>query len=174
MNVISLPGAQILAALQDGRLDGTDWIGPWNDREFRLYEAASHYYFPSMAEGSATVALGINAGVWESLSASDQAIFEIACEAEHQTMLAEYHHNNAIALGELTASRGVTIHELPADIIAAIAEATPGVIADTAGSDPLANEIVASISTARRTLRRWTQARRGAYVGLRAATPDWD
>jgi TRAP-type mannitol/chloroaromatic compound transport system substrate-binding protein len=174
MNVITLPGAQILAALQDGRLDGTDWIGPCNDREFRLYEAASHYYFPSMAEGSATLGIGINAGVWESLSAADRAIFEIACEAEHQAMLAEFHYNNAVALGELTGGHGVTLHELPADILAAIADVTPAVIADTAGSDPLANEIVASIKAARRPLRRWTETGEGTYVTLRASTPDWE
>jgi TRAP-type mannitol/chloroaromatic compound transport system substrate-binding protein len=174
MNVVSMPGSEILAALEDGRLDGADWIGPWNDREFGLYRAASHYYFPSLAEGSATVSLGINLDVWESLSAADRAIFEIACEAEHQTMLAEFHYNNAIALGELTGAHGVTVHDVPAGIVAAIAEVTPGVIADTAGSDPLANEIVASIKAMRRPLRRWTGIGEGAYVDARAGTPEWD
>lgn len=173
MNVVSLPGAEILAALQDGRLDGTDWIGPWNDREFRLHEAASHYYSPSMAEGSCTVGLGINSGVWDSLTAADRAIFKIACEAEHQAMLAEFHYNNAMALDELKANHGVTVHTLPADIVAAIAEATPGVIADTAGSDPLANEIVASIAAARGPLRRWTRTGEGAYIDARDGTADW-
>ncbi|MCW5719064.1 MAG: TRAP transporter substrate-binding protein [Bauldia sp.] len=173
MNVISLPGAEILAALQDGRLDGADWIGPWNDREFRLHEAASHYYSPSLAEGSATLGIGINSGVWQSLSGADRATFEIACEAEHQAMLAEFHHNNAVALEELTATHGVTVHALPPDIVAAIADATHGVIADTAGSDPLANEIVASIAAARRRLRRWTETGEGTYVAARAGTADW-
>jgi len=174
MNVVAMPGSQILAALEDGRLDGADWIGPWNDREFGLYRAASHYYFPSLAEGSATVSLGINAGVWESLSSADRAIFEIACEAEHQAMLAEFHYNNAIALTELTSTHGVTIHDLPADIVAAVAEVAPAVIADTAGSDPLANEIVASITAARAPLRRWTEIGEGAYVDARAGTPEWE
>ncbi|MCW5696795.1 MAG: TRAP transporter substrate-binding protein [Bauldia sp.] len=172
MNVVALPGNEILPALQDGRLDGADWIGPWNDLAFRLHEVASHYYFPTVLEGSATVTLGVNLGVWQSLSSADRAIFEIACEAEHQAMMAEFHHNNAVALGTL-AGHGVTLHELSGDIVAALAEATPGVIADTAGDDPLANEIVASIRSARSTYRRWTEIGEGAFVDARAGTPDW-
>ena len=57
---VSLPGGQIYENLISGAIDATEWVGPWNDRFMKFYEAAKYYYYPGMHEPGSMLSLGIN------------------------------------------------------------------------------------------------------------------
>lgn len=170
MNVITLPANQILGALADGRLDGADWVGPWNDQAIGIQEAAPYCYFPSLVEGCGAVALGVNAGVWDGLSEADKAAFRAAAQAEHDLMLAEYRYQSGIALTALRAG-GVDIAPFPDDVLAAIAAVGPEVAA-AAATDEIGRRIHDSYYAARDSMRGWTEIGAGAYVAARATALD--
>ena len=45
VNVILLPGSEVLPALTSGAIDGTEWIGPAADRE-KGFLVVKNYYYP--------------------------------------------------------------------------------------------------------------------------------
>ena len=166
MNVVNLPGSQILAALDAGTLDGTDWVGPWNDTEWGFQRVATNYYTPSLSEGGAALTLGVGRRIWDALPAADQAIFRAACGAESALMMAEFHLNNARALAALKAEGRVTIRPFPNDVIARIGEVAPDVAA-SAATDDLGRRILASYLGARDAMRPWTQLAEPEFIAAR-------
>lgn len=167
MNVITLPANEILGALQDGRLDGADWVGPWNDGAIGIEDAATNYYYPSLVEGCGAITLGVNAGVWDALADADKAAFSAAAQAEHDLMLAEYRYQSGIALASLR-DAGVTVTAFPEDVLAAIAEIGPEVAA-AAATDELGQRIHDSYYAARDTVRGWTEIGEGRYIAARGS-----
>ncbi|MCF6276055.1 MAG: TRAP transporter substrate-binding protein, partial [Robiginitomaculum sp.] len=72
---VKLSGGEIYQALQSGAIDATEWVGPWNDYAFGFYREAPYYYGPGFHEPGAALGVGVTLDVWNSLSATDQAIF---------------------------------------------------------------------------------------------------
>ncbi|MCB1476433.1 MAG: TRAP transporter substrate-binding protein, partial [Rhodobiaceae bacterium] len=66
-SVVALPGGEIFPALQSGAIDGTEWVGPWNDMAFGFYKVVKYYYWPGFHEPGSGLACGVNKGVWEKL-----------------------------------------------------------------------------------------------------------
>jgi TRAP-type mannitol/chloroaromatic compound transport system substrate-binding protein len=167
MNVINLPGAAILGALQSGELDGTDWVGPWNDLAWGFQQYAKHYYYPSLVEGCGALALGINRGVWDKMSAGDQTIFHSACQAENALSLSDYRLNNGRSLAILETDHTVMIERFPADIIDAVGAVSPGIAASAAVGE-IGSRIYESYLDAREAMRNWTAISEPNYVAERA------
>ena len=62
---VSIPGGQIYENLVSGAIDATEWVGPWNDRFMKFYEAAKYYYYPGMHEpGSMLAGIIVVFGGW--------------------------------------------------------------------------------------------------------------
>ena len=68
VNVVALPGGEIFPALQSGAIDGTEWVGPWNDLAFGFYKVVKYYYWPGFHEPGSALGVGINKGVFDKFS----------------------------------------------------------------------------------------------------------
>ena len=97
---VSLPGSQIYENLVSGAIDGTEWVGPWNDSFLKFYEAAKFYYYPGMHEPGTITGLGINKAWWDTLPKSDQLIIESAATVLHESMYSEYNAKNGEFLAQ--------------------------------------------------------------------------
>jgi len=42
-SVVSIPGGEIYTSLQQGVIDATEWVGPWNDMVFGFHKIAKYY-----------------------------------------------------------------------------------------------------------------------------------
>ena len=42
--VVTLPGGEIMEALQSGAIDACEWIGPWLDMAIGLHKTVGYYY----------------------------------------------------------------------------------------------------------------------------------
>ncbi|MEJ8573880.1 TRAP transporter substrate-binding protein [Microbaculum marinum] len=167
VNVVNLPGGEIFPALQSGAIDGADWVGPWNDLAFGFYKVAKYYYYPNMSEGGAALGLGINKGVWDKLSATDQEVFKAAAAAENSLTYADFNANNSRSLNTLVDEHGVTLGHFPDDIIDALGEAAPGVL-ESAATDDLGKRILADYTKTRDDIREWSQIAEPVYIQDRA------
>ena len=49
-SAVAISGGEIYQALQSGAIDGTEWVGPWNDLAFGFYREAKYYYWPGFHE----------------------------------------------------------------------------------------------------------------------------
>ena len=73
---VNLPGGELFTSLKTGAIDATEWVGPWNDRFMKFYEAAKYYYYPGMHEPGSMLSLGMSKKFWDKLSKSDQLLID--------------------------------------------------------------------------------------------------
>ncbi|XWN34554.1 MAG: TRAP transporter substrate-binding protein [Devosia sp.] len=170
VNVIALPGGEIFAALQSGAIDGTEWVGPWNDLAFGFYRIAKYYYYPGFHEPGALLSCGVNKAAYEALSATDQAIVENACIAENNTMYAEFIAKNGTALTTLVNQHGVQLKKFPDEIFDAFAKTSEEVIAKVGDHDDLGKRVLESFRAGRKDFGGWTSISEQAYTDERTRT----
>ncbi|WP_350334728.1 TRAP transporter substrate-binding protein [Coralliovum pocilloporae] len=164
---VSLPGGQIYENLVSGAIDATEWVGPYNDYFMKFYEAAKYYYWPGMHEPGAQLALGMNASWWGTLSKTDQAIIQAACNEENARTMAETNANNGAFLNRLINDHGVQLREFNDDVYDAFGEAAAEVIEEARDHSPLSKKIYDAVLEKRAELGAWTQLSDTAYVQKR-------
>jgi TRAP-type mannitol/chloroaromatic compound transport system substrate-binding protein len=164
---VSIPGGQIYENLVSGAIDATEWVGPWNDRFMKFYEAAKFYYYPGMHEPGSMLSFGMNASFWSKLSKSDQAIIEAAAGLENDMMMAEYNARSGEALIDLVTNQGVKLRQFNDDIYDSFGEAAKEVFESVRAHSPLANKIHQSFLKSRANLGAWSKISDQAYVAQR-------
>jgi TRAP-type mannitol/chloroaromatic compound transport system substrate-binding protein len=164
---VSIPGGQIYENLVSGAIDATEWVGPWNDRFMKFYEAAKYYYYPGMHEPGSMISLGLNAKFWNGLSKADQAMIEAAAGLENDMMMSEYNAKSGEALADLVKNQGVKLRKFNDDVYDSFKEASDAVFEGVRAHSPLAAKIHASFLKARADLSAWSKISDQAYVAQR-------
>ena len=164
---VSIPGGQIYENLVSGAIDATEWVGPWNDRFMKFYEAAKYYYYPGMHEPGSMISLGMNADWWSKLSKADQAIIEAAAGLENDMMMSEYNMKSGEALKDLVNNQGVKLRKFNDDVYDSFKEASDEVFEGVRAHSPLAAKIHASFLKSRADLSAWSKISDQAYVAQR-------
>ena len=122
-SVQSLPGGEIYQALEQGAIDGAEWIGPFADERLGLQEVCDFYYTGGFHEPGSALACAFNREVYEELSPALQKIVEVAASQTHQWSLAQSYASNAAALERLKAG-GTKIMQFPDDVWDAFGKAS--------------------------------------------------
>jgi TRAP-type mannitol/chloroaromatic compound transport system substrate-binding protein len=164
---VSLSGGQIYENLVSGAIDATEWVGPWNDKFYKFYEAAKYYYYPGMHEPGTQLSLGMNKKFWDGLSKSDQAIIKAAAETENCVMMAEYNAKNGAALASLIADQGVKLRSFSDDTYDSFGEAAAEVFEEVQQHSPMAKKIHQSFVKSRNEVGAWAKISDQAYVAQR-------
>lgn len=165
----TLAGPEIFQALQSGRIDATEWVGPWNDLEKGFHTVAPYYYGPGFHEPGSMLACGVNRGVWDSLPEEHQIAIRAACAYAHAASVGEFEHFNALALETLRDDHGVELRSFPDDVWARVKEISADVVADSVSGDPLAQRIYESHSAALTRSIAWSSVADGPYLSIRGA-----
>lgn len=152
---VSLPGGQIYENLVSGAVDATEWVGPYNDYFMKFYEAAKYYYYPGMHEPGSQLAFGMNRTFWDSLSTTDQAIIQAACNEENARQMAETNANNGVYLDRLINEHGVEVKQFNDEVYDAFGEAAEEVFEETIQHSDLAARTHESFAKARSEIGRW-------------------
>jgi TRAP-type mannitol/chloroaromatic compound transport system substrate-binding protein len=154
---VALPGGEIFAALQSGAIDGTEWVGPWNDLAFGFHKIVKNYYYPGFHEPGTALACGMNKDFWDSLSATEKQVVRSACEAENAATSAEFNARNATALNELINKHRVRIRRFPNDLLNAFGQVSGEVVAEVGNSDPMTKRIYESFLAFRQKSIAWSK-----------------
>lgn len=170
---VSLPGGQIYENLVSGSIDATEWVGPWNDRFMKFYEAAKYYYYPGMHEPGSMLAMGMNASFWSSLSKSDQVLVEAAATVENDVMMSEYNAKSGDALLDLIANQGVQLRKFSDDTYDSFGEAAAEVFEEVRAHGELANSIYESFAQSRANVGAWSKISDQAFVDQRNRVLDF-
>ncbi|MGL1919775.1 MAG: TRAP transporter substrate-binding protein [Hyphomicrobiales bacterium] len=164
---VTLPGGEIMPALQAGTIDATEWVGPWNDMAFGFYKVAKHAYFPGFHEPGSALAVGFNKGVWDGFSATEQALIEACALATNNNVSAEYNAKSTAALNDLQTKHGVTYHEYSDEIFTAMGEASKEVLAEVSQADALTKKVHDSFMAFRKDALVWSEYSDGSYMRKR-------
>ena len=166
-SAVALSGGEIYQALQTGQIDATEWVGPWNDFYLGFHREAQYYYGPGFHEPGASLAVGMNRGVWDSLSQTEQAIIREACRSVNHLSVGEFTYQNARHLDILVKEHGTQLRSFPDEVVASMAEASSDVRASAGNSGGLEKRIHESFETALKSMRGWAKVSDGAYYTAR-------
>jgi len=165
-SAIALSGGEIYQALQTGTIDATEWVGPWNDYFLGFYKEAPYYYGPGFHEPGASLAVGMNRGVWDGLTPSEQAVVRGVCNSVNHLSVGEFTYQNAVYLDKLVNEEGTQLRSFPDEVVARMEEAARDVRSDS-GKDGLEKRIYESFETALTSMRGWARVSDGAYYTAR-------
>jgi TRAP-type mannitol/chloroaromatic compound transport system substrate-binding protein len=166
--VVNLPGGEIFPALQAGTIDGTEWVGPWNDLAFGFYKVAKYYYWPGFHEPCTTGEVLVNSKVWAGLSKDHQAIIEAAVQAEAMREYSEFTASNSDALDTLLNKHGVQLKKFSDELLAQIGTAAGEVVAEVGNKDPFTKKVYDSFIDFRKKAIGWSKLSEQGYMNARS------
>ena len=143
--VLTPPG-EVFPAMSAGVVDAAEFIGPWNDQAFGLYQVAKYYYQPGWHEVGPTAELLVNRGAWESLAPDLKAIVEAAATASAMEYHADYAFHNVVSLQPLVEKHGLELRLFPDDVVEALGRVSREVLAELGDRTPLTRKIHDSYS----------------------------
>ena len=150
-----IPAGDIFVSLERGVLDATEYSMPVVDRNLGFHKVADHYYFPGWHQPSSVVELLVNAETWAGLSDGQRAAIEVACGETTRWMLARGVSVQAEALAFFE-SEGVTVHEWPPSVDAALRAATKELLAEMSAEDEPFARALASLRGFIERQRPWS------------------
>lgn len=162
-----LPGAELFTALQTGTIDATEWVGPYNDLAFGLYQAAQFYYYPGWHEPTACLEAIINQDAFDALPEDLKTVVEMAAMAANQNMLSEYMANNQRALDTLQNEHQVKIKAFPEDVLSTFKQHAEDVMLELSQSSELAARIHQSYFDFAEKTQAWLKVSEMAYLQAR-------
>lgn len=169
---VNVPGGDLFISLNNGVIDATEWVGPYNDLAFGLHKAARYYYSPGWHEPGTTLECFINQKAFDTLPADLQSIVTNAARVANQDMMLEYVARNNDALSTLVEEHSVEVRTFPVDVIDRLRSLSERVVSDVVGDDPLALEIYESYQRFLAKSKQWQNLSERAFLNMRANKDD--
>jgi TRAP-type mannitol/chloroaromatic compound transport system substrate-binding protein len=143
VSVVTLPGGEIVPAMERGVIEGAEWINCEEDKKLGLHNVAKHYYTPGMHEPVTGGQLMINRAVWGKLSPDLQEIVKVA--SVYATTMRNFAQNRetAQACQDLLKS-GVQIHRTPDEILKNFLDEWEKIQAEYAAKNPFYQKVIDS------------------------------
>ncbi len=144
MNVVNMPGGEILPAAERGVIDCAEWIGGEEDRRLGFQNIWKYHYSPGMHEFTTVAELLINKEIWESLPRNLQAMIEAAAMQAFVRHWTEMQRANADALKEFVEKHDVKVLKTPEDILYKFLETWDEMAVEISAKNPFFKKVLAS------------------------------
>jgi len=144
MSVITLPGGEIVSAIDKGIIDGAEWMDPTMDKELGLMDVAKYYHAPGMHRHTGTLEFIVNKDSWDKLPADLKAIVDIAARENLLRSWLDLTSRNLKDLEVLKTKHGVKLTETPKEVIIGILKAWDKVAERYSAKDPMFAKVYAS------------------------------
>ena len=167
VNVILLPGTEVLPALTSGAIDGTEWIGPVADRGKGLYKVAKYYYYPGWHEPATVLDCFINKKAFDGLDSRMRQIVEHAAAKTNIMLLSQFQALNNAAMDALINKEGVKLRKYSDELLKAIGQRATKVLPEVASKDKMSRELYDNIVAFRKTSVNWAKLSEGAFIVAR-------
>ena len=150
-----IAGGEIFSALEMGRIDAAEFVGPYNDLAFGFYKAAKYYYYPGWHEPGTTLEALINTEAMQKLPEDLQQAVRAACLIANADMLAEFSDKNSDALKILVEEHNVVLKKLPDEVLNRFREISEQLVAEQGESNELAKRIYQSFLKFKNKSKEW-------------------
>jgi TRAP-type mannitol/chloroaromatic compound transport system substrate-binding protein len=130
-----MPHSDTYAALEQGNLDGAEFVCPYDDDKLGITRVAKYNYNPCWWESGGMVHMVVNLDSWKALPKTYQSIVTRACDAACNWLLAKYDAVNPSALKRLVLA-GAVLKAFPQPVLEACYKAAHEHYAELAGKDP--------------------------------------
>lgn len=141
--VVTLPGQEIVPAMERGVIQGAEWINCLEDKKLGLHKVAKYYYTPGMHEPVTGAQIVINKDVWAKLPADLQEMVKVASVYATMQRNFSFNRETAEACQELI-KEGVQILRTPDDILKNFLDTWEKISAEYAAKDPFYRKVIES------------------------------
>jgi len=144
VSVVTLPGAEIIPALERGVIDGAEWVGGIEDLRLGFPDVLKIHYTPGMHEPVTIGDLVINKDVWDSLSPDLQEIIKSATQAVFFRWWVRWQKQNAEAYRKMIEELGVKVYRTPDDVLLEFLKIYDKIAEEDAAKDPFYRKVIES------------------------------
>jgi len=143
VSVVTLPGGEIVPAMERGVIEGAEWINCLEDKKLGLHNVAKHYYTPGMHEPVTGGQLMINGNVWKKLGPDLQEIIKVASVYATTQRNFAFNRETADACQDLIKG-GTQLHRTPDEILTNFLREWEKIQAEYAAKDPFYRKVIES------------------------------
>lgn len=163
--VTLLPPGELYPALQTGKLDGLEFIGPALDYGMKFHEVADYYYTGWHSPGTELQFL-VNKAKFEKLPVKFQEILKLAMKVSAYDMYPQTYHQSSVNLDKILKEHpNVKIRAFPRALFREFGRIMDEKLDETARQgDDLTKEIVNSMREYKRISRQWTRISDQAFI----------
>jgi TRAP-type mannitol/chloroaromatic compound transport system substrate-binding protein len=144
MNVVNMPGGEIIPAAQRGTIDCAEWVGGKDDLNLGFHSVWKYHYVPGMHESTSTGEIIFNKDVWDSFSPPHQEIIKSVANESFARWWPRWQKGQAEAMKELQEKHGVQILRTPPDILIAFLKEWDKVLAEESQKNPFFKKVIDS------------------------------
>ncbi len=161
---ITLPGGEILQAIQTGAIDAAEFVGPTDDLILGLdeFEGQLFYYHPGWWEPGTALEVQFSLENWNTLPEEYKAAVENAAAFSNQATLALYDVRNPVDLQRV--KEFAEIREFSTEIMAAFKEESENVLDGFAAEDSRFAEILGPWRQYRDSVAEWHGLAEKSYL----------
>jgi len=161
---ISMPGGEILPAIQTGAIDAAEFVGPTDDLILGLdqFEGELFYYHPGWWEPGTAVEVEFPLELWNDLPEEYQAAIEIAARSTNIQTIAQYDTLNPVDLQKV--KEFANIREFSPEIMAAFKDETETVLDGVAAGNAKFAEILGPWREFRDSISEWHGLAERSYL----------
>jgi len=140
--VVTLPGAEVLPALERGVLDATEWGVMNEDWDVGFQDIVDYAVLTAFRQAHPTFDVGVNKDSWEAMPPDLQELFKTVAQEYTWWYLLEGTYRDVLILEKLEKAVTVTIldEEVPTEMFRLLGE----VYDDIAAKDPMTAKALAS------------------------------
>ncbi len=144
--VVLLPVGDIFKAMESGKINATEWIGPYHDLQMGFHKVAKYYYAPGWHEPGTANEITVNRQAFESLTDDLQGIIRAAVAELNNQVTAEFEYFNSRAMLKIVKDRKVILRQFPYSVLRDIQRMSAEVLNAEANKDPQAKIVHAAFS----------------------------
>ncbi|MHC5068724.1 MAG: TRAP transporter substrate-binding protein, partial [Planctomycetota bacterium] len=137
----TLPAKEIRTALGTGRIDATEWIGPYHDYQRGFYEVAPYYYVGGWHEPGSILELLINKAAWDELGNDLQGIVRATAAEIDRRMEAQWLAKDVEYFAKMQADPAIHVAPYPLAVAAGLRDHARAVLAEVRATSKLAERI---------------------------------
>ena len=169
VKLVNLPfsGKAIEQALQEGKIDAAEWMGPAPDMKAGLYKHAKYYYYPAWHEPSAAMDLFINKLKWEALPNDHKAVIKSAAAAINNRILCHNCYQNSASLSKLVNEHNVQLKEYSSDMLQKFRQISDKILQGQASKDNQTQEVLNSIWRFQKEATGWSGVSLQSFLNAR-------
>jgi TRAP-type mannitol/chloroaromatic compound transport system substrate-binding protein len=143
ISAVTLPGGEIVPALERGVIDGAEWINCYDDKILGLDKVAKFHYVPGMHEPVTVGEFIINKNKWDALPADLKEILKTSMQAAYWVHFVRFQEKTAKACGELLA-QGIKIIKTSDELNNRFLKTYDEIAAGYAAKDPFYKKVADS------------------------------
>ena len=159
-----IAAGELYTSLERNAIDALEWVGPSLDLRMGFHKIAP-YYYTGWHEPATELQFLINKKKWDELPDDLKEILRVAMRTAAYDMYIQSYHESAMNWDTMkTEYPDIKVMTFPKEVLDAMRKANDELLAEAAGKDALAKEILDSQAAYMKKARVWTNISDKAYL----------